>query len=188
MTEVAIEFRPVMRREMRISRFDAFCLFRKLCRAAMAGNTLLHGRNFQLMVLSMTLFTSDVCQQMIVAPRQLFPYLPVLFGMTSLARLKIHDFGIRVRLRQFSDVPMTSGALAATIFCLFSLGSNAGLAEYNRRHDAEQNRCWNHCATPPLWRGRRFIGRSRAVSVFHADSPDRTDMTAERTAGQSPQH
>jgi len=98
MTEIAIEFRTVVRRGVRISRLDTFCLFRKLCRAAMAGNTLFHGRNFLFIVLSMALFTRDVCQQMIVASRQLSSYIPAFFGMALFTGLKIHGVGIRMCL------------------------------------------------------------------------------------------
>ena len=131
---------------MRISRFDVFCLFRKFCRTAMAGNTLLHSRNFQFTDLSMALFTRDVCQQMIVASRQFSPYIPVFFGMAFFTGLKIHGFGSWVSKRYFFVLPMTPGALATSIFCLFTLACYTGLTEYNRRHDTGQNSCYHYAA------------------------------------------
>ena len=147
-TESAIEFRPVVRRGMGISRLDPFCLFRKFCRAAMAGNALLYSRNFRFISFSVTLFTGDVCQQMIVASRQFSPQIPVLVGMTFFAGLKPHGFGARMRQWQFFVVSMTPGAVSTPRFRRFHRGCQAGLTECNHRQDTVQNISRYHCAVP----------------------------------------
>ena len=147
-TESAIEFRPVVRRGMGISRLDPFCLFRKFCRADMADNALLHSRDFRFISLSVALFTGDVCQKMIVASRQFFPQIPVLVGMTFFAGLKPHGFGVRMRQRQFLGVSMTPGTLSTPIFCRFHRGCHAGLTECSHRQDTVQNICRCHYSVP----------------------------------------
>ena len=115
---------------MRIGWFDVFCLFRKLCRATVAGHALLHGQSFGFFSLTMTFNAIHFYQLMMMAARQFADQAELIFCVAGLACFPIHRFGIGMIVRQHLCFNMTGGAIFALCFglCQFWCGPES-LAE-----------------------------------------------------------
>ena len=137
-TEVAIQIRTIMRRSMRIGRFDARRFFRQFCRAAMTGHALLHGNLFRFFGLPMAFFTIHARQLMNVAPGQFAGQTEVILFMAGLAGCEIHGFGIRMLVGQHFFLNMARGAVPGLCFgrLQFRRGPER-LTKDKRHHDAE---------------------------------------------------
>lgn len=138
MAQVAIQFRSVMRRSMRIGRFDIFCFFDKLGRAAVTGDALLHGQRFRFFGLSVAADAIDAHQLMNVAARQFADQIMFVLGMTGLACRPSHGLGIDVLFRQLLFLAVAGGTITALEFRLFHFGCGPNsLAQNHCHHKAE---------------------------------------------------
>jgi len=140
MAQIAIKFRSVVRRCMRIGRFNTFCFFRKLCRGTVAGDALLHGQGFRFFGLSVAFHAIDIRQNMMMTVRQFTGQAEITLVVAGFASLPVHGFGVGVFIGQHFLLNMAGGAISPFDIRLGHIQFGCGPEKLDDRkddHDAQ---------------------------------------------------
>lgn len=98
--KIAVQFRPIMRRCVRIGRFYIFRFFSQLCRGAMTDDTLFHGQGFGLFCFPVAFYAINIRQHVMMAVGQLSRQAEIILIMAGLAGFPVHRLGVRMFFRQ----------------------------------------------------------------------------------------